>query len=765
MHHSRYGSFGSTRQQGVVSVLTAFLLVLLITVLALVIDTGRLYLEQRNLQKIADMAALDAIARLPRGYCAGRLGLAEQFAVESASLHGFTPNAQKTLVTRCANITSQDGLRNVALNPAGSGLRVDVSHEVPASLIAQGGSLLSDAFSGKVILRADAAAQRNEPTAAFSVGSQLLRLNNNKLLSALLEDVGVNPTRLTALDSSGIANISVTPAGLLSALGVDVSINELALLSPKALAELVNTQVGLLGINRFIDASLSLVSDAAVTASLTALKTDIVKSAVLNSADFNLLGSEGNGLIQIASGSLNGSRAALDTEINLGELLAAALMTGTSKNAIELPGLDLLGIKVRASVIEPPAIAVGPIGTKAYTGQVRLHANIDTDNILNNIPIIGLLIKRLIGDTHVHLPLTLDVANAEGELVGLQCQADPPTADIAVTSSILNACIGEISEEHLWSGTESCSTYVKDTQLLTLLGLPALSGRSIIPGLTYQETLPEMEVDEIRSTKPNALQLGNTVNNLTGGLLDLLGGLLRPPQLNHGGNLISSQANTNQLIADIAHQYLEASRDTPELPVGRYNVARATSLMLNGSNERDASGQQIIAPLTNDWVFNNAIPRTGLLGLGVRPVSEWTRGSFSQAFHAYTSVTYSLLDGVGISTLGNGYQSCAGLLSSLLIWNPCVQNNLTLLLQRKPGGLNLTNSQDGLSITNPGSNTVNCSGALCLLLRPLFNIVKPILNGVGSLLTTTITDELGLELGRTDVRVESISCGVPTLVQ
>ncbi|MBP5981601.1 MAG: hypothetical protein KA748_15520 [Halomonas sp.] len=759
MYHSRYGSFGSTRQQGIVSVLTAFLLVLLLTVLALVFDTGRLYLEQRNLQKIADMAALDAIARLPRGYCAGRLGLAEQFAVESASLHGFNLNAQKTLVTRCAHITSQDGLRNVVLNPAGAGVRVDASHEVPASLIAQGGSLLSDAFSGNVILRANAAAQRNEPTAAFSVGSQLLRLNNNKLLSELLKDVGVNPARLTALDSSGIANISVTPAGLLSALGVDIGVNELALLSPDALAELVNTQVGLLGINRFIDASLSLVSDAAVTASLTALKTDIVKSAVLNSADFNLLGSEGNGLIQLASGSLNGSRAALDTGVNLGELLAAALMTGTSQNAIELPGLDLLGIKVRASVIEPPAIAVGPIGTKAYTGQVRLHADIDSNNLLANIPILGPLIKVLIGDTHIHLPLTLDVANAEGELVGLQCQADPPTADIAVTSSILDACIGEISEEHLWSGTESCSTYVKNTQLLTLLGLPVLSGRSITPGLTYQETLPEMEVGEIRSTQPNALQLGNTINNLTRSLLDLLGGLLRPPQLNHGGNLTPSQANTNQLIADVAHQYLEASRDSS----GFYNVTRATNIILNGSEERDATGQRIIPALSNNWTIQNAIPRTCLLV--ICPVSQWTTGTFSEAFKSYTSNTYSVLDLVGISTLGNGYQSCAGLLSSLLNWNNCVRNNLTLLLQRKPGGLNLTNSQDGLSITNPGSNTVNCSGTLCLLLRPLLNIVKPILNGVGNLLTTTITDELGLELGRTDVRVESISCGVPTLVQ
>lgn len=753
MHLSHCGSLGATRQQGVVSILTAFLLVMLITVLALVLDTGRLYLEQRNLQKIADMAALDAIARLPRGHCASRLALAQQFAAESASLHGFTPNAQKTLITRCAHITSQEGLRNVAPNPAGAGVRVDVSHVVPASLIAQGGSLFSDAFSGSVTLRADAAAQRNEPVAAFSVGSQLLRLNNNKLLGQLLQDVGLNPARLTALDSSGLANTSITPAGLLNALGVDVGVNELALLSPGALIDLVNTQVGLLGINRVIDASVSLIGDSTLATNLQLLRADIARNAVLNSANFNLLGSQGSGLIQLASGSLSGSRAALDTEINLGDLLAVALMTGTRQHAIELPGLNLLGINVRASVTEPPAIAVGPIGTKAYTGQVRLHADIDT----NAIPGLSIL-TRLLG-TRVHLPLTIDVTSAEGELVGLQCQADTPNADINVTSSILNACIGEISEANLWSGAESCAAYTQNTQLITLLGQPLLSGRSLVPGLTFQETLTGMEVDETRSTQPNPLQLGTTVNNLVGGLLDLLGGLFRPPQLNHGGDLTPSEASRDRQIADLAHQYLEASKDS----TGFYNVTRATNLILNGSDDRDATGQRILPALSNNWTIQNAIPRTCVLV--ICSVDRWTTGTFSEAFRAYTSTTYSVLDLVGISTLGNGYQSCAGLLSSLLNWNNCVRNNLTLLLQRKPGGLNLTNSQDGLSVTNPGSNTVNCSGALCILLRPLLNIVKPILTGVGSLVTTSITQELGLELGRTDVRVESISCGVPTLVQ
>ena len=750
-----YGPIGPARQQGVISILTAFLLVMLLTVLALVVDTGRLYLEQRNLQKIADMAALDASARLPKGYCAGELALAQQFALESAALHGFTPGEEATLTTQCVTLASQDGMRQVTPNANnGAGVQVIAEQETPASLLLRGGALFNDAFSGTVSLSANASAQRSDAVTAFTVGSQLLRLNSDKLLGQLLEGVGLDVSLLTVLDANGIANASVTPAGLLRELGIDIGINELALLSPSGLIELVDTKIGLLGIDELINASAALVSDSALSASLSALETEILSNDILESADLKLLGSDGEGLIQLALGSLNSTRAALEGDINLGDLLSVALLTGTNKHAVNLESLNLLGINVSASITEPPALAVGPIGVTAYTGQVRLHLDIDTDNI----PVLGLLTSLL--GTRVHLPLTLDVASAKGQLTGLQCQTDTPTADIEVISSVLNACVGNISEESLWSGTDSCSAYVEETQLITLFGAPVLSGKSIIPGITHEETLVGMEVGETRSTQPSTLQLGNTVNDLVESLLDLLGGLFRPPQQDHGGGLTPSDSSRSQQIANLVDQYLDETKNS----AGFYDVGRVTNLIINGSSELNESGGQVLAPLTNDWQFNRAIPVTGFLGLYVRPSEHWNRGSFSQALHAYTSIPYSILDGIGVSTFDNGYRSCAGLLSSLLNWNGCVKHNLTKLLQDN-SNFTPTTSGDGLSVTNPATDNVSCSGALCILLRPILNLLKPIFNGVGDLVTTLLADSLGLELGRTDVRVESISCGVPTLVQ
>ncbi|WP_018918274.1 pilus assembly protein TadG-related protein [Vreelandella zhanjiangensis] len=726
MHHSRYGSFDSTRQQGVVSVLTAFLLVLLITVLALVIDTGRLYLEQRNLQKIADMAALDAIARLPRGYCAGRLGLAEQFAAESASLHGFTPNAQKTLVTRCANITSQDGLRNVALNPAGSGLRVDVSHEVPASLIAQGGSLLSDAFSGNVILRADAAAQRNEPIASFSVSNRLLSLDNEKLLGSLLKNVGANVTGLELLGPRGTLNTSITPAGLLEALGIEVSVDNLGVLTPASIASASGLKV-----SEIISASAELVGNSTLAAQLNALSTNLASSTLAN---VDLLGD--NGLLRLNSGSREGTRAALQTELDLGELLGLAVIAGSGEKALTVPGLNLLGLSLSTGITEPAQLAIGSArttnhpGVKAHTGQARLYIDIDSDKIAGVSALTRLI------STRIHLPLTIDLASAVGELAKINCDTEIPTVDIDITSSLLNACIGEIPGSSLWTSSESCAALTLNTPFVTLLGATLVGPNKVaIDGLkSGPHTFTQMTVGEERSYQPaNSLAIGSLLSNINSNLLNLLNN--------------AAPSDNAQIIRQVAIDYLEGTKNSN----GRYNPARAATFILNGGT---SSSGQIFPKLANtNWTVENYKCSFNLLGICL---SSTVSANFSVAFEDMSNTGGLLATGLLPSTR-NGYLACGGLLSSLTnfrSYNDCVRDNLNLILQRKPGGLDITIPGSGTDTGNPAS----CNGVICNLLRiPL--------NSIGKVLSDLINGGLGLELGRTDVRVESISCGVPTLVQ
>ncbi|CAN0010881.1 unnamed protein product [Ectocarpus sp. 12 AP-2014] len=704
-----YGPIGPARQRGVVSVLTAFLLVMLLTVLALVVDTGRLYLEQRNLQKVVDMAALDASARLPRGYCAGELALAQQFALESASLHGFTPGEGTTLTTQCVTLTSQDGLRQVTPNASsGAGVQVIVEQETPASLLLRGGALFSNAFSGSVSLSANASAQRSEPIAAFSISSRLLSLNNDKFVGILLSSIGLDVDKLEILGPAGVLDTSVSPAGLLNALGIDVSIDNLGVLTPESIVATSG-----LSVSRIIAASAELVGNNTLALQLQALSNDIT-SASLQGID--LFGD--NGLIRLVSGSREGTRAALETGLDLGELLGLAVLAGSGERSVEIPGLNLLGISIKAGITEPPALAIGPVGTSAHTGQARLHIDIDTNKIVG----LGLL-TQLLG-TRIRLPLTIDLARAEATLTKINCAAELPTVDIAVSSSLLEACVGEMPDDLIWTGVESCSSVVRNMNLITLLGTSLGSHSFVVEGAEANPlTFTEMAAGEERSYNPSTpLPLGTMITNIVNSLFNLL-------------NNTTTDSDNIELTRQIATDYLEASKASN----GTYNPAAAANLILNGGTSPD--GKTLPSIADGEWTVSNYRCALSLLGICL---SSSISANFSIAFVDMSNTTGLL------NAMRNQYQACTSLLVN---YNNCVRNNLSLILQRKPGGLDLAKPAEGVN-TSPAS----CQTFICNLLRiPL--------NSVSKVLTDLISGGLGLELGRADVRVESISCGVPALVQ
>ena len=62
--------------------------------------------------------------------------------------------------------------------------------------------------------------------AAFSVGTRLAKAKDGAVLTNLLKGVGLNiaDTALVGYDA-GLANVKITPAGLLNQLGIDVPAN------------------------------------------------------------------------------------------------------------------------------------------------------------------------------------------------------------------------------------------------------------------------------------------------------------------------------------------------------------------------------------------------------------------------------------------------------------------------------------------------------------------------------------------------------------
>ncbi|WP_198650003.1 pilus assembly protein TadG-related protein [Zobellella maritima] len=519
-----------SRQSGAFSILAAGTLLLALSCLVLVLDSGRLYLEQRKLQKLADIAALESIARLEQGRCFSAPELAQSYAEENAQLNGFSTSNLQSLTTGCVNLTTPTGVKIPEISPAGNAVQATAQETVPASLLLRAGSLFGLNVDDTVTLQAQAVAEREEPMAAFSIGAQLLNVNSDGLLGRVASGVGLNINNLIVLDSDGLVNISITPAGLLKALGVNLSIHELKVLTPKALLEQLHTEVGIITAGNILTASAQLVSDSALASDLKILGNDVFKSDIGDIA-INLFGTEDNpGLFRMSTQDSAG--AALTTAVNLGELLKTTILIGAQGRGLVVPDLEILGLaRVELGVVEPPSIAVGPVGTTAYNAQVRAYIDIDSESSLLG----GLLPGELV---NIQLPLWIDVTTAEASFDQAICKKAPPEADMFVTSTIVNVCLGNIPEENKWSQTQGCEAGLEEVDIVTMLG-SSIPGSDHIEGLSYSETLEGVLAGQSRYSGPNNLAVGSTVDNIVQGLKEdvidiinsdssqeLLGGLL-----------------------------------------------------------------------------------------------------------------------------------------------------------------------------------------------------------------------------------------------
>ncbi|WP_375057289.1 pilus assembly protein TadG-related protein [Zobellella sp. DQSA1] len=535
-----------SRQRGAFSILAVGTLMMALGCLMLVLDTGRLYMEQRKLQKLADTAALESIARLNEGDCSKNPGLVQTNAIENATSNGFLINDTQSIATQCVKIQTNEGLRVSTPDASGHAVQTIATETVPASLIFRAGSMLGLSDKNEISLQARAVAEREggEPIAAFSIGAELLKLNSDALVGLILKSVGINVDTLTVLNSNGLADVAISPSGILHALGADISIHELKALSPQGLIDLTNTKVGLLSLEDLIDISLDVISDSALEVALTTLRNEVLSDPILKEIQVQLFGLEDeNSLFTLATNPDRSVGPALDTQLKISDILSTAILLGTGGRGIEIPELSILGLaRVELGVVEPPSIAIGPVGTQAYNAQVRVYIDINT----NTSP-LGIIEKI----ANIRLPIWIDVTTATAIFEQANCSAPPPSADMLVTSKTLNICLGEIPDDNKWSTSLSCDTSLQDTDIVTILGgtLLNISGKSHIPALSYSEPIDNILAGESQATGPNNLQLGDTVSDIITQLTELISDIIESDS-NKGllGNLISGLLDILDLL-------------------------------------------------------------------------------------------------------------------------------------------------------------------------------------------------------------------------
>ena len=426
-----------------------------------VIDSGRLYLEQRKLQRIADMSALEAAGQF--AVCTGSGPQANAIARTAATRNGHA--ASNPLTASCGYLqTGASSLRTFTSdNNRNEAIRVDVSNTVPTSVAAGVYSLAQG--SGVPLtttLQAHAVALSPlPPQAMLSIRTTLATVDSRQsvLLNALLGALG-GSVQLDVAGWQGIASTQLNLLRYLDQLAIDLKLKAgdyQQLLTANATA------------TQLLQAAVKVLQQSGAAANVV---TNFGKLA-LGASNSTLL--QLGDLVDIQNGT---AQAGLDANIQLLQLVQGVIQLAVSESAatVDLP-ITVLGLvngRVRLKVIEPQQIsAVGDPRKdelRVHTAQVRAMISLELPLLNTILGLANEVAKLLAPLTNVlNSLLSLNLASTVESvlcLVGVPCTV----TDIILVPDKLSVDIGiEVAEattrlNPLSPDTFSCSPKRLTTQ-------------------------------------------------------------------------------------------------------------------------------------------------------------------------------------------------------------------------------------------------------------------------------------------------------------
>ncbi|WP_439863319.1 pilus assembly protein TadG-related protein [Pseudomonas antarctica] len=385
------------KQRGAIGLMAVGVLAFVLVFTLLIVDSGRLSLEKRKLQGVADTAALEAVSR--NGTCLAGL-TAAAYAAQSAGRNQFVVGNGNTLVTRCGAVTTAaSGRRVFAENPAlSSAIQVDVSKTVLTSVASGMWALAAGKpVSLNSVLTATAVAAMPPPTLAqLTLNSTLASVDtaSASLLAPLFSGMLGGSVNLTLAGWNGLVNTNINLLSYLDQLAIDLQVtagNYTQLLSTNVTAA------------QLIQAAITVLNKNGATVDvLTALGS--LKIAAINQAPLTV-----GQLLQLQTGT---AAAALNANLQVFQLIQGVVQLSSSQSAaaVTLP-VNLLGlanITTQVKVIEPPKLSAigdprlaaanpqGPNQIYVRTAQVRTQVTISLP-LLNGLSGLSTAVNDLVG--------------------------------------------------------------------------------------------------------------------------------------------------------------------------------------------------------------------------------------------------------------------------------------------------------------------------------------------------------------------------------
>nr|WP_269506792.1 pilus assembly protein TadG-related protein [Burkholderia sp. IMCC1007] len=528
---------GIRRQRGSIAVMAAIWVMVAIVVLG-AIDIGNLYLQRRDLQRIADMAALAAAqAAAPTNPTDMSCSSANQAAQSVAQLNDsyqvntVAPvNGTDQIQSSCgrwdppaaASGSSTYQIANASMacpQPSASpgtqscpqlnAAQVTMTRKLRYSFL----GMLWSTVAGPVTISATSTA-RAAAVDAFSIGTSLAMFgsntdcNGNAITSSAYNPGLVNSLLSALLNTSLSFNIGTYQALACTRIKIDdlraalqVGTVDQLLNGTASISKLANLMITALGRNSVANVQ------ANVTESLKILNV----LAKLNVLGPIALGNSSStpGLLSI--GLANTQNAANATVSLLDLLFTAAEIANANANSPAVSvntGLNLLGLAqatLQVQVIRPPVIAIGEGGTDptkpgnpwrtlAHTADIAVYLNVG----LGTWGSLGALLPGLL-DLSVRLPLYLEVAPGTAWLTSTSCAATRANsrANIVAQPGLANVCIGDapLNSQGAMnvSGGYSCGS----PQVATLMNVGVLNAVGLKTSVTA--TVPAISVPAVAS--------------------------------------------------------------------------------------------------------------------------------------------------------------------------------------------------------------------------------------------------------------------------
>lgn len=414
--------------RGGISVLLAGSLFMLAGAATVAVDLGSVYLAKRQLQGVADAAALAASS----GGRTAAQALLTKSGVDGVALSDVTSGYYAS----DASVAMAN--RFVAADPRATAIRVEVQRRTPLYFA----RLLVGRDS--VDVRAHAIAARSDE-AAFSLGTGLASLSGglpNMLLSALAG----TQLNLSVMDYQGLASLNVDLLHFADALKVRTGRND------SAYGELFNANIPL--------------SD--------------VLGAIADTADNNATAA----LLRTLGGQIPGRNVRLSDIIDLGPAKGAGSSTGQ-------PSLLLDAFSMLRMVLSPPSatavpidlqlsvpgltstrlmMVTGPGQTSTPLITITADKNIVLRTAQTRIYLDSTVAALLPGIASVHVPLYVELASAEARLSDINCTQGSLNngVTLAVKPSIGTAALADVDIAALTNFSSPPNP--RATQLAAVLG-------------------------------------------------------------------------------------------------------------------------------------------------------------------------------------------------------------------------------------------------------------------------------------------------------